>query len=253
MASVHTIPLHLGDLITDTVHLSAAELGAYMRLLSFHYRAGRGGIPDDDVQLRRITGLDNKTWRSSRDTILSFFEQDGDRRWVHRRVQKTLDGIAAVQEQNRAKALKRWNTPDATALPEQCSGSAAAMQSKSQKPKARRGSGTDVPSPPPTSSPDWLPVPEWEAFKEMRKKLKAPLGDYAEQLALRDLTKLREQGQDPKAVIDQSIFRSWKGLFPVKTDPPKGTTHGKHTGFAKQDYFAGTDGFEVVGGPGAAA
>ena len=69
---------------------------------------GADGLPDDDSQLRRITGLDNKTWKASRGTVLDYFELNGDRRWVHGRVQKTLFQIAQKQEQNRDKALKRW-------------------------------------------------------------------------------------------------------------------------------------------------
>lgn len=136
MAHVHTIPLHLGDLITDTMHLTPAELGGYVRLLAVHYRMGREGLPDDDAQLRRITGLDNRTWQTSRLTLLGYFEMSGDGRWVHRRVQTTLDEIAQKREQNRDKALKRWKAADASALPKHSPGNADAMQSISHKPKA---------------------------------------------------------------------------------------------------------------------
>jgi uncharacterized protein YdaU (DUF1376 family) len=118
------------------MHLSPAELGGYIRLLSVHYRFGTSGLPDDDIQLRRITGLDNKTWKNSRETLLSFFELSGDRRWVHGKVLKVLSGMQSVQEQNRDKALKRWKSGDAAAKPEQSSGNATAMQSLSQKPEA---------------------------------------------------------------------------------------------------------------------
>ncbi|MBP3958367.1 YdaU family protein [Gemmata sp. G18] len=124
MTSIHTIPLHLGDFLSDTVHLSPAELGAYFRLIAFHYRLGPDGLPDDETQLRRVTGMDNKSWRSSRELILGFFEKSGDRRWVHARVQKTLFGIAQKTGQNRDKALKRWNSPNAAASDQQCHGNA---------------------------------------------------------------------------------------------------------------------------------
>jgi len=164
MKNVHTIPLHIGDLITDTVHLSPAEFGAYMRLLLRHYSIGYAGLPNDENQLRRITGLDNKTWNASKETILSYFELNGDRRWVHARVQKTLLGMAAVSEQNRNKALKRHNAHNAAAMQQQCSGSAEPMLSiihnpesnivgKDTKPKdTAKGTRFTLEAPP----PEWI-------------------------------------------------------------------------------------------------
>lgn len=162
MGSVHTIPLHIGDLITDTMHLSAAELGAYIRLITVHYRMGADGLPDDDNQLRRITGLDNRTWKNSRVTILSYFALGENRRWVHGKVQKVLSGIQSVQVQNRAKALKRWQSGDAAAVQEQCTGPATAMQSRSQKPEAI-DSVAKATSSPPTPKPRRIPLAELTA------------------------------------------------------------------------------------------
>lgn len=129
MTKIHTVPIHIGDFITDTMHLTAAEFGAYMRLIFVHYRLGKDGIPDDDIQLRRITGLDPKTWKSSRETILGFFDLSGNRRWVHGRVQKAIVDMERVRGHNRDKALKRWKPDDAAALQQHQSGNATAMQS----------------------------------------------------------------------------------------------------------------------------
>lgn len=64
--------------------------------------------------------------------------------------------------------------------------------------------------------PDWLPREEWEGFVEMRKKAKSPLTPRAINLAISELEKLRAQGQDPGAVLNQTVMNGWKGLFPVK-------------------------------------
>ena len=99
----------------------------------------------------------------------------------------------------------------------------------------------------PDALPDWLPVREWEAFKNFRRKIKHTLTDEAIPIALQELAKLRGEGHDPVAVLNQSILRGWRGLFPIKTEnTPKGQQHGKHGGFAEQDYYAGTDGFDVT-------
>ncbi|HEX5183601.1 MAG TPA: hypothetical protein VFW19_10675 [Allosphingosinicella sp.] len=65
--------------------------------------------------------------------------------------------------------------------------------------------------------PDWLPRDEWAGFKAMRTRIKKPLTHRAEQMALAELERLREGGQNPAAVLKQSEFHCWKGLFPVKS------------------------------------
>ena len=98
----------------------------------------------------------------------------------------------------------------------------------------------------PTPYPEWLPVELFLAFKEMRKGKRKHLTEKAEQLAIEKLDNLRKEGHSPKAVLEQSILHSWDGLFPIKPTILKGPAHGSHTGFAKQDYRAGTEGFDVT-------
>lgn len=64
--------------------------------------------------------------------------------------------------------------------------------------------------------PDWLPSSEWEAYVEMRQRIRAPMTPAAKVLEIRELTKLRADGDDPTAVLEQSIRKSWRGLFPIK-------------------------------------
>lgn len=68
----------------------------------------------------------------------------------------------------------------------------------------------------PDSYPEWVPSEAFEAFIAMRKKIRKPLTDYAVQLAIKTLARLREEGNDPQEVLDQSIMNSWQGLFAVK-------------------------------------
>lgn len=64
--------------------------------------------------------------------------------------------------------------------------------------------------------PDFIPRNLWDDFISMRKQIKAPLTKTAESLAIKRLTNLKESGQDIIAVMEQTIFNSWKGFFPVK-------------------------------------
>jgi hypothetical protein len=64
--------------------------------------------------------------------------------------------------------------------------------------------------------PEWVPLDAWAGYVDMRKKIKKPLAtDRAVTLAINTLDKLREQGQDVAAVLDQSTMNSWQGLFAV--------------------------------------
>jgi hypothetical protein len=86
---------------------------------------------------------------------------------------------------------------------------------KKRAPAARR-----VVSPEPL--PSWVPKEAWDAFVEMRQRIKAPLTDNAKHLTLKDLEKLRDDGHDPRTVLEESVKNSWRGLF-----PPKEKTDGK--------------------------
>ena len=86
--------------------------------------------------------------------------------------------------------------------------------------------------------PGWLDAETWAMWDQFRKT-KSARGwtPQAKALSLKSLEKLKEEGHQPTAVIEQSIERGWTGLFEVKAQ-----FSGKpsaHTGFAKQDYHKG--------------
>ena len=68
--------------------------------------------------------------------------------------------------------------------------------------------------------PDWIPAEPWSAWLDVRKKLKAPNTDRALQLAAKELDRLKSEGHDPTAVLDQSTARGYRGLFPVGNAAP---------------------------------
>lgn len=89
---------------------------------------------------------------------------------------------------------------------------------------------TEKPKPPPTpprgkaavSLPEWLPAKAWSDFVEHRKAIKKPMTEYTQGQTIKLLDKLRAEGNDPAAVIDQSILNGWRGLFAIKSN-----THGR--------------------------
>ncbi len=70
-----------------------------------------------------------------------------------------------------------------------------------------------------TSFPSWWPVPEWQAFCEMRKKKRAPLTERAVALIVADLTRYRANGQSPAAILDQSTRKCWTDVYALKGAP----------------------------------
>ena len=78
----------------------------------------------------------------------------------------------------------------------------------------------------PNNIPDWIPKEAWEGFVEMRKKGKAPLSDRAMKLAITELGKLKEQGNDPEQVLNQSVMNGWKALYKIKNDGRQGQVRG---------------------------
>jgi hypothetical protein len=66
--------------------------------------------------------------------------------------------------------------------------------------------------------PDWIPKTQWDAWIEARTRRRNRPTAFALKLAIAKLADLRDQGHAPGAVLAQSAFRGWAGLFPVKED-----------------------------------
>lgn len=71
--------------------------------------------------------------------------------------------------------------------------------------------------------PDWLPKDAWDAYIAMRKSMgkKYVATEYAQKLLIKKLEGWRNEGQDVEEIINQSIERSWTGLFPIKQEGQK--------------------------------
>jgi hypothetical protein len=82
--------------------------------------------------------------------------------------------------------------------------SSASKDSKSKAPRR------------PVELPEWLPTDQWEAYLDMRQRIRKPATAYAQTMAIAKLRELREQGEHPAAVLGQSIMNSWQGIFPLK-------------------------------------
>jgi len=64
--------------------------------------------------------------------------------------------------------------------------------------------------------PDWIPTETWDAFIEMRKRIKKPATDFAKKLIVGKLQKFKTQGQDVVAILEKSITSGWQDVFELK-------------------------------------
>src|SRR3990167_2213515 len=64
--------------------------------------------------------------------------------------------------------------------------------------------------------PDWINRDTWLAFIDMRMKMKVPLTEQAVKMMMTHLRRLKDDGDDPNLVLEQSILNNWRGVFPLK-------------------------------------
>ena len=90
--------------------------------------------------------------------------------------------------------------------------------------------------------PDWIDKEAWDAWMEVRRKKRAANTTHALNLAVRELEKLRQQGHDPRDVLNQSILKSYTGLFRVAQNGTNGRQYGKgHSNLAALREALGPD------------
>jgi len=101
--------------------------------------------------------------------------------------------------------------------------------------------------------PDWIDGETFEAFIEMRKKIKKPLTDHAINVAIKKLDGFRKAGEDPNEILNEAILRNWQGLWPLK-DKNQGGQHGRvhgqmaaaPEGGRAKDEPAGSTGMRII-------
>lgn len=67
--------------------------------------------------------------------------------------------------------------------------------------------------------PDWIPKETWDAFLQMRKRIKKPATDYAIKLIIAKLERFKSNGQDVNQVLEKSITSGWQDVFEIKGNP----------------------------------
>jgi uncharacterized protein YdaU (DUF1376 family) len=123
MTHIIEFPLHIGDFLSGTLHMDTLEKGAYIMLIVAHMQAGEQGLPNDDKMLARIAGVTPKVWSRIKPILAEKFTIN-ENFWEQKKCIEVLRNISQKSSNARAKALKRHNTGDATAKPQQSCSSA---------------------------------------------------------------------------------------------------------------------------------
>lgn len=93
------MPLYIGDYLADTMHLTAAEHGAYLLLIMHYWRSGP--LPDDDRTLAAIARTERKEWSQISGTVRQFFQAESGR-LRHKRIDREMSAAGTHVEQRRA-------------------------------------------------------------------------------------------------------------------------------------------------------
>lgn len=243
---------HIGDYAAATAHLSWDEDIAYTRLIRVYYQHEKP-IPEDIGQACRLVRASTPAQKRAVESVLREFFVLQSSGWHQKRCDAELANAAEKSEKNRVIGRKGGRPPKETqtvsennpdGFCEETQTVKKETQATSHKPIASNQEeiSNEISSAPPATRkievPPWLPAEAWQGYVQMRVRIKRPLTDRAKALAIAELDKLRQQGHDPSAVLDQSTLNSWQGLFPLReSDASKPQRSGVHIG--KQDYAAG--------------
>jgi uncharacterized protein YdaU (DUF1376 family) len=138
MAEFPALPIFTDALIADTVHLTDAEFGCYMRLLIFAWRTPECRLPNNDLRLRTMLGLTPKRWATVKPVLMAFFIEVDDS-LIQKKLSKVRRGVAEKVEQKRDAGVR---SAEARALLKKKlgstnvgTGSTGALQRGAQQPK----------------------------------------------------------------------------------------------------------------------
>src|SRR2546425_80682 len=106
MAELPFMPVATDALIADTVHMSAEEFGAYVRILCAMWRS-RGLLDDAPGQLARIAGIGPKRWGTVGPHVMALMRVEGGK-VSQKRLLATWDFVQNKRRKRAEAANKRW-------------------------------------------------------------------------------------------------------------------------------------------------
>ncbi|MDE2022403.1 MAG: YdaU family protein [Patescibacteria group bacterium] len=232
---MHTYPKHIGDWASATIGLNLTERGAYEALLDQYY-VHEMPLPLDRRECYRLAAASGAAERKAVDYVLTrYFTQEADG-WHNKRADEELAKYREKAAKASESASSRWSKRNADAIrthielnanasETQCEGNAKAMRTQCEGNANQNQNQNQEPEPitpkenPLAAAPPGVRQEVWDAWRRHRGRKLTP---DAVRLQTRQLAEFAAAGDDPNAVIEQSIRQTWAGLFPLKpgTGPP---------------------------------
>lgn len=103
MAALPYIQLYVADYLSDTMHLSVKEHGAYLLIIMNYWQTGKPIRPE---RIPLITRMSEDEWQEIEPTIKEFFEVNEDGHWSHFRIDEDLRAVLAKSEKSRRAGIK---------------------------------------------------------------------------------------------------------------------------------------------------
>ena len=97
------MPIYIGDYLSDTMHLSTEQNGAYLLLLLYGWR-NNGLIPSDDESLSQICRMPLESWKNNRAVISRFFQQG--EYWTQKRQLEEIEKASNRRDAAKSNGIK---------------------------------------------------------------------------------------------------------------------------------------------------
>lgn len=183
-------------------------------------------LPNDERVLASFSKT-GRRWPKIREMAMRGFVLCSDDRWYHpvlaQEALAAWDRRVIFRERsetaNRAKLRKARGDQQGDLLGEPRGDQQGSLEGDEGKGSRREVEGKVRKNGTPFSPPAWIDAEVWSAFKDHRKKRRSPMTDYAMELTVEKLEVLRKAGNDPTAVMKQSIEMGWMGVFPLRDRP----------------------------------
>jgi uncharacterized protein YdaU (DUF1376 family) len=209
------MPLAIGAYLGKTMHLTTLHHGAYLLLLMDYWK--RGPLPNDQPQLAAICKMDASSiaWANAWRLLGTFFEVREDGLLHNDRADAEIAKADANHSAAKEKASKAANAMWEKKRQKQC---------LTDAPSTAQAMLQNAPSPSPVNHivlapaalPVWLPEQEWNGFLMMREKNRRRPTERAKELIIKKLDRLRTQGHDPAAVLDQSTINGYTDVYELR-------------------------------------
>lgn len=223
------LTLYTGDYLRDTRHLSCAEHGIYLLLL-MHCWDSRGPVPLDERKQAGICGARSGDEVEALRRVLSEFFVRMDDGHYNPRMQREVERAKVLSDTRQRAAFARHKGRDASAM--QVHSNCTTVDANTNttittnintttttttpEPLGNKRSKVKNKAQAPFVLPEEIPKMQWDAWIEARTKARKSPTDFAKRLAVSKLLELAERGHHPAAVLAQSAFNGWAGLFPLK-------------------------------------